>query len=290
MTTKEARKKPEDKPKSLQNKTNEDKDKFEVQKCIERLRELLEGEENLKVRLDDKFLLRYLRWVDFDPDLAFTKIKDIYKFRSETKEWHCSKQPSEYATVIEMNAQVLLGNRDSRGRRVYLVKVGNIDCTNKDVTIHTINYVDDMWLEVAMEEEETQKNGLAIIIDMEGYSWKLFRWLTPQNIRICSRKFYNLTFREIDIHVVNTSSLLDTVVSILYPILGQRIKQHIHFHGQDWASLHKFITPDILPQEYGGHIPQIDFAKAHQYLFDNEEKLMGKVNTKLNEILIHTIQ
>lgn len=43
MTTKEARKKSEDKPKSLQTKTNEDKDKFEVQKCIERLRKLLEG-------------------------------------------------------------------------------------------------------------------------------------------------------------------------------------------------------------------------------------------------------
>jgi hypothetical protein len=45
-------------------------------------------------------------------------------------------------------------------------------------------------MEVAMEEEESQKNGLAVIIDMEGYSLKLFRWLTPQNIRISSRKFY----------------------------------------------------------------------------------------------------
>jgi hypothetical protein len=50
--------------------------------------------------------------------------------------------------------------------------------------------VDDLWLEVAMEEEETQKNGLAVIVDMEGYSLKLFRWLTPQNIRNASRKLY----------------------------------------------------------------------------------------------------
>jgi len=41
-----------------------------------------------------------------------------------------------------------------------------------------------------MEEEETQKNGLAVIIDMEGYSFKLFRWLTPHNISVGSRKFY----------------------------------------------------------------------------------------------------
>jgi hypothetical protein len=45
-------------------------------------------------------------------------------------------------------------------------------------------------MEVAMEEDETQRNGLAVIIDMEGYSLKLFRWLTPQNLSVCSRRFY----------------------------------------------------------------------------------------------------
>jgi hypothetical protein len=45
-------------------------------------------------------------------------------------------------------------------------------------------------MEVAMEEEETQKNGLAVIVDMEGYSLKLFRWLTPHNLSVCSRRFY----------------------------------------------------------------------------------------------------
>jgi hypothetical protein len=34
-------------------------------------------------------------------------------------------------------------------------------------------------------------------------------------------------WKQIDIHVVNTSSLLDMFVSILYPLLGSRIKQHV---------------------------------------------------------------
>jgi hypothetical protein len=63
-----------------------------------------------------------------------------------------------------------------------------VDTANKDVTIYRLSHVDDLWLEVAMEEDETQKNGLAIIIDMEGYSLKLFRWLTPHNMRVGSRK------------------------------------------------------------------------------------------------------
>jgi hypothetical protein len=60
----------------------------------------------------------------------------------------------------------------------------------KDVTLHRLSHVDDMWLEVMMEEDETQKNGLAVIVDMEGYPWKMLRWLTPQNMRVSSRKLY----------------------------------------------------------------------------------------------------
>jgi hypothetical protein len=67
---------------------------------------------------------------------------------------------------------------------------GNVDTSNKDFNIYRLSHVDDLWLEVTMEEEETQKNGLAVIVDMEGYSLKLFRWLTPQNLRNSSRKLY----------------------------------------------------------------------------------------------------
>lgn len=270
--------------KSLQSKPNKEEDAAEVQRCIERLRELLQGEKNLKIRIDDKFLLRYLRWLHFDPDVAFNKMKDIYKFRAETKEWHCSKPPSEYEDILALNVQVMLDDRDQRGRRVYLVKIGNVDTNNKDVTIYRLNHVDDLWMEVAVEEDETQKNGLAVIMDMAGYSLKLFRWLTPHNLSVCSRRFYNLTLRSIDIHVVNTSILMDTSIALVYPFLDSKVKEHIHFHNTDWPSLHKHINPEILPEEYGGHIPSLDYVKLRSVLYDNSEKLlemfsMGYVNT-----------
>lgn len=59
----------------------------------------------------------------------------------------------------------------------------------------------------------------------------------------------------------------------------------IHFHGRDWPSLHKFIPPEFLPQEYGGRKPEVDYEKNRQYLYDNEEKIVGKVDYKLIIIL-----
>jgi hypothetical protein len=57
------------------------------------------------------------------------QIRDIYKFRAETKDWHCCSPPSEYEDILEMHVQVILADRDSRGRRVYVAKMGEPDST-----------------------------------------------------------------------------------------------------------------------------------------------------------------
>lgn len=59
----------------------------------------------------------------------------------------------------------------------------------------------------------------------------------------------------------------------------------IHFHDRDWTALHKFISPDNLPPEYGGHKPEVDFRKSQQFLYDNEDKIKGKTYTKTHTIL-----
>ena len=58
-----------------------------------------------------------------------------------------------------------------------------------------------------------------------------------------------------------------------------------HFHDRDWASLHKFISPDVLPSEYGRRKPEVDFGRSQQFMYDNEEKLMGKTYLKSYTIL-----
>jgi hypothetical protein len=49
-----------------------------------------------------------------------------------------------------------------------------MDTNNKNVTIYRPSHVDDMWKEVTMEEDDTQKKGLPVLIEMGGYSLKIF--------------------------------------------------------------------------------------------------------------------
>ena len=59
----------------------------------------------------------------------------------------------------------------------------------------------------------------------------------------------------------------------------------IHFHDRDWTSLHTFISPDVLPPEYGGLKPEVDFRESQKFLYDNEDKIRGKTYMKTYTIL-----
>lgn len=54
-----------------------------------------------------------------------------------------------------------------------------------------------------------------------------------------------------EVHIINISPLVDTIVNFARPFLKEKIRQRIHFHS-NLESLYKFVPRPMLPQEYGG--------------------------------------
>jgi len=84
------------------------------------------------------------------------------------------------ATVITANActtNVLYAS---------LFGTGNIDTTK--VSIVDCIRLNDLWIELAMDEEETQKNGMVLIIDLGGFPLRLFKFLSPKATIISALK------------------------------------------------------------------------------------------------------
>lgn len=53
-------------------------------------------------------------------------------------------------------------------------------------------------------------------------------------------------------HIINESWVFDIVFNIFKPLLDERMKERIYFHGDDMESLHQYIDPKYLPECYGG--------------------------------------
>ncbi|XP_069698195.1 retinaldehyde-binding protein 1-like [Periplaneta americana] len=250
---------------------NIEDDQIRVQEAISKLRELVSEEKNLDVRMNDTFMLRYLRWSGFDAKKAFEKMVKVYKFKAKYEKHYCNVSPLAYKDLLSQNFSNMLEDRDQYGRRVIFINMGALDI--ESTTFEDCMGILDAWMELAMEEEESQKNGVVIFVDMAGFPMRLFRFFTPRLTVICALKEEMRPWIDFEVHIVNTSRLLDTLVSIVFPFLSDRFRRRINFHGQDWESLHKSITPEILPQEYGGRKSEINYPKLQQYLYDNEKNV-----------------
>lgn len=86
-------------------------------------------------------------------------------------------------------------------------------------------------------------------------------------MKIASRYAGFTPLKYVDIHVVNTSSVINFIIAVAFPFLSEGLKERIHFHRSDMVSLHKIIGKDILPKEYGGE-KDLDFRSIYTRLYE----------------------
>ncbi|XP_023232500.1 clavesin-1-like [Centruroides sculpturatus] len=72
------------------------------------------------------------------------------------------------------------------------------------------------------------------------------------------------------IHYVNMNVVIKAILSILLPLLPDKLRKRVHLHS-DVGTLHEFISPDCLPLELGGNLPSFDPTEANNMLRSNEE-------------------
>ena len=90
-------------------------------------------------------------------------------------------------TPEDSNAAVITANACMTNvLYVSLYGTGNIDITKASI-VDCIR-LNDLWIELAMDEEETQKNGMVLIVDLGGFPVRLFKFLSPKATIISALK------------------------------------------------------------------------------------------------------
>ncbi|KAF5274934.1 hypothetical protein FQR65_LT04275 [Abscondita terminalis] len=176
-------------------------------------------------RTDSEFLLRFLHCTEFNIPLALIKIRNYHDCFLEHPDWFTSKPPLEFKEQLEFKDKTVLNEYDRKGRSILIIKVGKIRTEVSSPPQET--QIIELWVEYLAEDYKTQSNGISVILDMKDYSWKLFRWLSPTNIRIAVRKIDTYPLKEVVIHVVNTSFLLNASLKLIWPFMNERIKRMV---------------------------------------------------------------
>ncbi|XP_067006937.2 clavesin-1 [Anabrus simplex] len=191
-------------------------------------------------------------------------------------QWFVEKPIKEYQSLLDLHTHYILPERDHKGRRVFLVKTGNIDLSRMKPTDMAI--LDEIVYEAVAYEPETLKNGTLTITDMSGYSYRNLSWLMPDNLNIAARKSNcNAVLEHHEHHIINSSMLVNTAFSLMSPFMNKTIKDHVFFHYDDYEVLHKHVNPEILPEEYRGTGPALDYDAVYERFIYNQEDIFQQL-------------
>lgn len=92
---------------------------------LKQLRNLLAGcELTQKGRNDEAFLLRFLRAKKFDVDKSYKMMQKYYWMKEHSPELFHVSPPSDLKSMLEMQIQCMLPQKDNHGRQVYVFRVG----------------------------------------------------------------------------------------------------------------------------------------------------------------------
>ncbi|KAI4465974.1 alpha-tocopherol transfer protein-related [Holotrichia oblita] len=217
-----------------------------IAKGLEELRQLLVEDKTMKYELDDEFLMFFLRPCKFYAKSAY----DLNKKKE---------------AISNHNVVNVLTNRDHKGRRVLLVNLGaswNPSKVSADQLLRILYLVHL----AAMLEPETQIRGAVVIMDYKGLGMKQIGALTPAfAVKLMSFIQDAMPLRLKEVHFVNNPMLFSIVWKIIKPLVREKLNKRIHFHGSKMESLHAFIPPSHLPEDYQGNNPPINYTGKDWY-------------------------
>lgn len=214
----------------------------------------LQTQPHLHARRDPVNVVRFLRGCKFDLEKTKCKLSNYYELRAHSPEWFCQRDPClpEIQELLRLGVFLPLRRRDSHGRLVVLIRAAAHN-PKKHLQSDVLK-VGKMTLELALEEDETiSVFGVAAVFDLSGVTLGHAMQLPPHIVKKAVHAWqdcYPVRTKSLDF--VNAPPYVNVVLNIFRRFMKEKLRQRVHVHGRDLASLHTIVAPELLPREYGG--------------------------------------
>ncbi|CAK1542024.1 unnamed protein product [Leptosia nina] len=219
--------------------------------AVKELRNLiLERGECNPPRLDDAFLLRFLRARRSVPARAHRLLVRYCKFREENPELWKGVYWYGLARLGDIFEGVLYDRPDVG--RLIIARLGqwNPDVFPADDLVRGCL----LLLEVGIMQPKLQVLGGTAILDCEGMTLKHMRQLSPSiAVKVMNVMGFAFPLHQRGVHIVNCSRVLEKLFYLFRRFApASDLWDKVFFHRENYVSLQKHIDPECLPERYGG--------------------------------------
>ncbi|GAB1870035.1 Alpha-tocopherol transfer protein [Camponotus japonicus] len=210
-------------------------------------------ESDLSARIDDFFILRFLRTCKFNIEKTKLKIRNYQMHRVKMPEWYANRDPlqQKLQELLELGICLPLRKLDNQGRMVLLGRLVH----NPDIfTLADALKAASLALDVAIRDNvEASLYGFVIIIDLQ---YTTLRHIGQMEIRTLKNLLHAwFDCYPVKIHLlnyVNTPEYAKLFMDVTSYILSDKVKQKLRVYTRKTAHDCFMNMPNILPVEYGG--------------------------------------
>ncbi|XP_013200524.2 uncharacterized protein LOC106143093 [Amyelois transitella] len=232
---------------------NEDPKK--VKDDIQHLKEWCAKQPHLRARIDDQWLLVFLRGCKFSLERAKKKIDLYYTFRSAAPEFFVIKHNHpKFLEVLNLGAMVVLPKTWGPDTPlITIVRFGKLDPNKYNVLDFAATSTIIQKI-VLYENDNASVAGIRGVMDMEGTSMAHFMQMTPmlmKKMTVFSQDAMPIRMK--GFHYLNTPPGFETVFNFMKGFLNEKNKSRLFVHNKNYEEMYKVIPKDILPAEYGGN-------------------------------------
>ena len=237
---------------------NEPEDTAERLKKIDNLRNafIKQNINSTSTRIDDLFILRFLRASKFDHDQALSM---MISYHTEYLIWpevvEKAKNPLSIKHVYDAGCFVALRGKAKDGSTVCIGRPGKV----KNPIYTEFVALGLVTLEHLLKDDLVQIHGISVIEDLSYVELPLMRQLSP---KLLKRLFKFLStvmpLRLKKIHFVNEPLIAHLFISMVGLFLKEKRTNVVTFNGKNFAQLQETVDQSVLPPTYGGNGQTLD--------------------------------
>uniref|UniRef100_A0A1I8GQX6 CRAL-TRIO domain-containing protein n=1 Tax=Macrostomum lignano TaxID=282301 RepID=A0A1I8GQX6_9PLAT len=228
------------------------------------LRDLVTKDVQLRgfCRTDDAFLIKFLRHRKFNVESAHQRIRAYLQVRNSFPDVFANFTPSGVLPLLESGVVSLLPVRDIEGRRLVLYRVGRWDCSKFSST--ELVRANGVVIEAALHEEDTQVNGIAVLLDLSDLSLRQLRKLDMDYLKRF-RAVVNkaLPVRVKALNIIKGGKFFNASFKLASALMSKKLVDRVQNHGDSVTALHSRVDANLLPKEapFNG---QMDYSVPYE--------------------------
>ncbi|KAK8766495.1 hypothetical protein V5799_006720 [Amblyomma americanum] len=237
--------------------------------ALEELKRQLDAEPDLNARKDDEFLLRFLRVRKYDVDLALRNVRNYYRNRDSSGSVYVDFLPSNVPPAAR-TLYMRMTEKDVLGRPIFVFRPGM--WMPEEVPYMDFHRAGLICYEHLACDPVVQTVGIVLLVDFSGFTADKLLSMSISLLRRALEYIQDcMPIRLKAVHVVKQSYAFDMLFALVRPFTKSKLAQRARFHGENFERLHEEIPPEVLPEEYGGHGPALDFDAFWKEVEASEE-------------------